>query len=131
MPLGEHNSDGLIVVTHGLPDEMLRRLHERGFPMVLLHRSAPDGMAIPSVSFENRRGAAQMTDYLIGLGHRRIAFLAGPPGNEDSYWREQGYRQALAAHDLPVDRDLIGPGLFDGEAADSGMSASPAQRNPM
>ena len=51
MPLGEHNTDGLIVVTDGLPETLLKRLHAHGFPMVLLHRSAPDGYGDPVGDF--------------------------------------------------------------------------------
>lgn len=123
MPLGEHNSDGLIVVTDGLPEVLLRRLHARRFPVVLLHRSPPKGLSIPSVTFENKRGAYEMAAHLIGCGHRRIAFLAGPPGNEDSYWREVGYRAAMAAHDIPVDPTLIGLGQFDDKTSETLLTA--------
>ncbi|NJN54948.1 MAG: LacI family transcriptional regulator [Anaerolineae bacterium] len=77
----------------------------------------PANTDIPCVTFENKEGARQMTEHLITCGHRRIAFLAGPVGNEDAQWREQGYREALAAHDLPVDPTLIVQGDFDGEVA--------------
>lgn len=113
LPLGRHNTDGLIIFTNSVDDERLRKLHRGGFPMVLLHRSPPAGTAIPCVTFENKSGARQMVEHLIACGHRRIAFLAGPAGNEDAYWREQGYREGLAAHHLPVDPTLIGPGGFN------------------
>lgn len=38
--------------------------------------------------------------------------MAGPPGNLDAYWREQGYREALAAYDIPFDPKLMGVGAF-------------------
>lgn len=112
-PLGEHNTDGLIVFADSLPDDELLRLHNMAFPLVLLHRTAPGGLSIPCVTVENKNGARQMMDYLIDVrGHRRIAFLAGPESHEDAYWREQGYREALAAHGLDVDPRLIGFGGF-------------------
>jgi DNA-binding LacI/PurR family transcriptional regulator len=122
LPLGEHNTDGLIVFTDSLGDEALARLHARGFPLVLLHRSSPAGLDIPSVAFQNQNGAYQMAEHLIRCGHRRIAFLAGAPGNEDSARREAGYRQALAAHNLPVDPALIGLGGFDDLVAATAVS---------
>jgi DNA-binding LacI/PurR family transcriptional regulator len=67
---------------------------------------------IPSVTFENKAGAETAVSHLINLGRRRIVYLTGPAGNEDSQWRELGYREALAAHDIPVDPDLIALGGF-------------------
>ena len=54
-----------------------------------------------------------MVDHLIEVhGRRRIAFLCGPAGNEDSYWRERGYRESLAAHGIPFDPALVASGEF-------------------
>jgi LacI family transcriptional regulator len=117
-PLGEHNTDGLVVFADSLPDEELRRLYRVGFPLVLLHRSSPHGLHIPCVTVENKGGARQMMDYLIEVrGYRRIAFLAGPESHEDSHWRELGYREALAAHDIDFDPRLIGQGEFSEDRA--------------
>ncbi len=117
-PLGEHNTDGLIVFADSLPDDELVRLHKMHFPLLLLHRTAPAGLTIPCVTVENKGGARQMMDYLIEVrGHRRIAFLAGPESHEDSHWRELGYREALQAHGLEVDPRLIGFGGFSEDQA--------------
>lgn len=111
--VGEQNTDGLVVFSSSLPDDELRRLDAANFPVTLLHRTAPDGLSIPSVTIENKHGAREMMDYLIETrGYRRIAFLQGEQTHEDAYWREQGYREALAAHDLPVEPKLIGLGGF-------------------
>ena len=116
--LGEHNTDGLLIFTNSLPEPELRHLHELGFPMVLLHRSPPDGLDIPCVTFENKDGVRRMMDYLIETrGYRRIAFLTGPEDMEDSYWRELGYREGLEAHNLPIDPALIKMGGFDEQLA--------------
>lgn len=117
MPLGKHNTDGLIVFADTLGEKELRRLYEAGFPLVLLYRSPPGGLDIPAVAFENKGGAYRMVEHLIRCGHRRIAFLAGAPENEDAYWRETGYRQALTDHGIPFDPDLIASAYFDDEMA--------------
>jgi DNA-binding LacI/PurR family transcriptional regulator len=117
-PIGEHNTDGLIVFIHSLADDEIARLYQRDFPLVLLHRSPPASLPIPYVVFENKAGAQKMTDHLIEAHtYRRIAFLAGPEGNEDARWRELGYRESLAAHGLIPDPDLIRPGGFDEQIA--------------
>jgi DNA-binding LacI/PurR family transcriptional regulator len=59
-----------------------------------------------------------MTDHLIEAhAYRRIAFLAGPEGNEDAHWRELGYRESVAAHGLPLHPGLIRLGGFDEQVA--------------
>jgi LacI family transcriptional regulator len=113
-PLGEHNADGLLIFTDSLDELEIRRLYHAQFPLVLLHNSPPDGLQIPVVTIENKSGARRMVDYLIEeRGYRRIAFLSGPDGAEDSYWRELGYRDALNAHGIPFDPALVTVGGFD------------------
>ncbi len=117
LPLGRHNTDGLIIFTTRLNETALRRLHRIQFPMVLLHHTPPEDLNIPYVTFENKKGAYQMVEHLVRCGHERIAFLAGEPENEDSYWRERGYCEALAEHNIPFDPDLLAEAGFDEEQA--------------
>jgi len=117
-PLGEHNTDGLLIFTGRLSDAEIAKLYLTGFPIVLLHRSPPAGLPIPYVMFENKRGARELIEHMITVhGKRRIAFLRGPEGNEDSEWREKGYREALEKHNIPFDNDLVGMGGFDADIA--------------
>lgn len=116
--LGPHNTDGVVIFTDSLSDEEIVNWHERGFPCVLLHRTPPGVLEIPHVQYENKDGTRAIIDHLIEAhGRRRIAFLRGPAGNEDSAWRERGYVEALEAHHLPVDPALIGYGNFDEDEA--------------
>lgn len=117
-PIGEHNTDGLLVFTTSLEKEEIARLHKMNFPLVLMHETPPAGMDIPVITVENKDGAAMLVSHLIEEhDRRRIVFLRGPAGHEDSVWRERGYREALAAHGLPCDEALISTGEFDQEAA--------------
>ena len=118
LPLGEHNADGLLAFTDCLSDDEIRSLFQRGFPLVLLFRSAPAGVEVPCVNIENKAGARHSVDHLIEVhGRRRIGFLRGPIGNEDTLWRERGYTESLAAHGIPVDPELIGAGDFAEDVA--------------
>lgn len=118
LPLGAHNADGLLIFTDSVPDAEIIRLHALGYPLLLLFRSAPADAQIPCVNVENKAGARQLIDHLIEVhGCRRIVFLRGPAGNEDSEWREKGYREALASHDLPFDAGLMAEGGFEPAAA--------------
>lgn len=117
LPLGEHNTDGLIVFTDFLDDYSIQYLYERDLPVVMLHRSPPAGLDIPVVMFENRQGAYDVVTHLIEIGRKRIVYLKGPEGNEDSRQREMGYRQALLDARIGVDKSLIGRGGFAGNMA--------------
>ncbi len=117
-PLGEHNTDGLLVFTASLEKEELRRLNKINFPLVLMHQTPPEGMNIPVITIENKDGAEMLVSHLIEKhGRRRIVFLQGPEGHEDSQWRERGYRDALEAHGIPFSSELIVSGEFDEEHA--------------
>ncbi len=120
--LGEHNTDGLIIFSDSLDEEELRRFHEIGFPVVLLHRSSPAGLNIPCVTVENKNGARTIVEHLIVNHNRqRIVFLRGPVGEEDSTWRELGYRQALERHTIPFDPNLVEIGNFNSLDAQAAM----------
>ena len=114
LPLGSHNADGLLVFADSVPDDELLRWHAQQLPLVLLHRSPPKNSNIPMVTIENKYGAYKLVSHLIEKhGYQHIAFLHGPEEHEDSYWREQGYLQALEEYKIPVEPALIVPGDFD------------------
>ncbi len=114
LPLGPHNTDGLIVLTGCLPTDHIRRLHLSGFPLVLLYEPPPDDLPIPSIHIENRSGTRQLIKHLIDVhNYRKMAFLRGPANNADSDLREQGMREALQEHGLRLDPELIGDGLYN------------------
>jgi LacI family transcriptional regulator len=72
---------------------------------------------IPSVTADNLTGATAAVEYLIGLGHRRIGFVAGRSSLAAASAREEGYRRALAGAGIAVDPSLIGRGDFHPETA--------------
>jgi DNA-binding LacI/PurR family transcriptional regulator len=112
--LGPGNTDGLLVFVDSLDPSALRELQHKNHPIVLIQQSAPVGLSIPNVSIENKAGARNLVDHLIEKhGRRRIVFLRGPEGNEDSDWREGGYRESLVHHGLPIDEELIAFGEYD------------------
>jgi DNA-binding LacI/PurR family transcriptional regulator len=83
---------------------------------VLLHQTPPDLLDIPVITIENKHGATKLTNHLIeDHGRRRIVFLRGPEGHEDTVWRERGYLEALEAHRIKFDPRLIETGEFDEE----------------
>ncbi|ROS62293.1 LacI family transcriptional regulator [Frigoribacterium sp. PhB160] len=74
------------------------------------HRGRAD---LPSVEADSRGGAIQAVEHLVGLGHRRIGFLAGRGDLRSASLREAGYVQALAAAGIARDPGLTRDGEFE------------------
>jgi LacI family transcriptional regulator len=117
-PIGPHNTDGLLVFSDGLVDDDLANLNASGFPMVLVHRTPPPSLKIPSVTVENIEITHKLVEHLIQVhGKRRIMYLRGPVNQEDSLRRETGYKSALEANGIPFDEDLVLNGDFERDIA--------------
>jgi DNA-binding LacI/PurR family transcriptional regulator len=122
-PIGPHNTDGLLVFSDGLVDDDLANLNGSGFPMVLVHRTPPPTVSIPSVTVENIEVTRQLIEHLIQVhGRKRILFLRGPIDQEDSVRRETGYRAALQANGIVIDENLIIAGEFERDIAYQAMN---------
>jgi LacI family transcriptional regulator len=100
-------TDGCIVVT---PSREVRS----GTPVVVID-PARDSTA-PSVTADNLAGATAVVEHLLGLGHRRIGFVAGRASLAATWSREEGYRRALADAGVPVDPTLIAGSDFTPES---------------
>lgn len=59
------------------------------------------------VGVDNVQSAMDATRYLLSLGHRRIAIIAGPQGNKNSADRLEGFRKAMRAARAPIVRSMI------------------------
>lgn len=70
------------------------------------------GAGFPSVRMDNYKAAREMAAYLIGLGHRRLAFIRGHPNQSVSAQRLQGFVDALAAAGLDAADAPVEAGLF-------------------
>jgi LacI family transcriptional regulator len=95
-------------------------LLDSGTPTVILGPRAPFCTAFPSVETEDLIGSANVTRHLLGLGHRRIAFFAGPSAAPWARERLEGYRRALRDARIDPDETLIfnaGASAEEGEIA--------------
>lgn len=66
----------------------------------------------PCVYVNDRRAALDITQHLLDLGHRDIAFFAGDAGHKSTSERYQGFLEAMTQRGLPVKPDLVLPGEF-------------------
>ncbi|MFJ6194782.1 LacI family DNA-binding transcriptional regulator [Micromonospora sp. NPDC092111] len=110
------SSEGVIFVTSMVEPPLqaeLRRLH---LPVVIVDPAGVAPQEAPTIGATNWAGSLRATQYLLGLGHRRIGFIAGPPQLMCSRARMDGYRAALDAAGVALDDTLVRPGNFYHEA---------------
>jgi LacI family transcriptional regulator len=108
--------DGLLVVGPAEP-AVIRTLQTLQLPLVLVESYTP-GQEVDAVISDGFEGARQATAYLIGEGHREIAFINGPLDGAPRprcrmyavEMRARGYRAALVEAGLPVPFDLMEAG---------------------
>jgi LacI family transcriptional regulator len=80
-------------------------------PAVLVNRREPD--AGPSVVVDDQAGVALGTTYLISLGHRWIAHIAGPLNVDTARRRRRGYVNAMAEAGLEVPASYVAESTFN------------------
>jgi DNA-binding LacI/PurR family transcriptional regulator len=113
---GQHVDGVLLISLHG-QDPLPRHLEDSGVPTVL--GGAPVGVdPVSCVDADNRGGARNAVEHLIGLGRRRIATITGPQDMRVGVDRLSGYCDALTAAGLP---ELIGTGDFSEESGERRM----------
>ncbi len=143
--LHERRVDGVVVAASAHPAKLLRYLARHGVPAVFLDRlvrptgspdtpgtydtpvtydtpgphGTPDGDPFPfdQVATENAAPTARLVTHLAGLGHERIALVAGLPGLSTTEERISGYRLGLSTAGLPFSDALLVHGDSDAETA--------------
>jgi len=97
--------DGLILMPTFIDKftDELQMLSERNSPVVVITPMEGADWVFPDI----RSGAEAMMDHLLGLGHRRIAFINGVARRHLSQTRENVYLEKIAAAGLPFDPDLL------------------------
>ncbi|HIC89411.1 MAG TPA: LacI family transcriptional regulator [Anaerolineae bacterium] len=104
--LEEQRVDGILLCSSRLSDETLQRVAARYYPLVLVNRTL-NNERVGMVVVDGVLSGKQATQHLLSLGHRIIGFLAGPSTSRSGQERLTGFRQALAAAEIPLDEKLV------------------------
>ncbi|GAA2071369.1 LacI family DNA-binding transcriptional regulator [Actinomadura alba] len=95
--------DGVFLTDLRRHDPRITLVDALGLPAVTLNR--PDVPSpFPAVCLDDRPGIAAVVDHLVGLGHTRIAHVAGPDDFLHGHGRRKAFLDALAAQGLPAGR---------------------------
>jgi DNA-binding LacI/PurR family transcriptional regulator len=88
-------------------DRIYRELEANGTPTVILGHTAPFCSSFINVECDDIAASHAATKHLLDLGHRQIAFFAGPPVTPWTRERFEGYRRALREANLDVDDRFV------------------------
>ena len=96
--------DGVLSISLAPTDAEIRRLEAQDVPIVLIDRDHP---ALPAITIDDTAGGRMAAEYLLALGHRRIAFLGDEEANlfgfDSSASRRVGFEAAMAAAGAPIE----------------------------
>lgn len=99
--------------------EILKLFNDFSVPFVMIDRFVPS-IPVPVVTLNHEMGGLIAGNYLISLGHRKIACITGPSNLEDSRLRLKGFKRALKENNIEFKSDLLIEGDYHME---SGMTA--------
>jgi len=112
--------DGLVMWGPRHGDPVIAELARDGFPLVMIGSAEAEGLC--SIDIDNRAAAKSMVDYLIALGHRRIACITNAPTSYLSAAdRLAGWRAALREGGTQADATLVRQGKFTAESGYEAM----------
>lgn len=98
--------DGVILINTHTNDPGIADLERAGIPLVVI--GSIQELRIPQVDIDNTAAAREMAEYLISLGHTKIAMIVHAP---ISYYaaahRLAGYKAALETAGLPIHDEYI------------------------
>jgi len=102
----ERRVDGIVVTSSRVGALYLPLLSEMRVPIVLVNNQHP-GEFVDTVMIDNVAGSLDAANHLIGLGHRRIAYLGDQFGYQSDTERFAAYRQALDEGGIPFSSELV------------------------
>lgn len=103
--LTQKQTDGIISLSAAAAAGVIEQIAE-GFPVVIACQYLED-TRLPNVAIDNVSAARDAVCHLIGLGHRKIGMLAGPPNTMLYRDRLNGYFHALSENGIPVNMDSV------------------------
>nr|WP_180272110.1 LacI family DNA-binding transcriptional regulator [Actinomyces ruminis] len=97
----------LILVTMELSSSQVRAVRTLQLPVITIDpaQETPDGLL--EISSANWNGGMAATQHLLALGHKRIAFIAGPERSLPARERLLGFRSAMMDAGVEVDPSLV------------------------
>jgi DNA-binding LacI/PurR family transcriptional regulator len=97
----EHSVDGVILCSPRLPLEQSRQLQSYNIPIVSINNQSEEDYCY-SIYHDDMDGGRQVCEYLVNLGHERIAYLGDASSGRTTRERLSGFKQVMTEYGLPV-----------------------------
>lgn len=104
--LQSESIDGLIIAPSSGRDQHIRKVIDKGYRVVCIDRGLLTA-DVDVVKVNNEAGAFGAIEYLIGLGHERIAHITGDPSIPTTLERNAGYEGAMSKYGVEIDPELV------------------------
>lgn len=106
--LASRSVDGLLISLSSETSDSsyLKALNDRGLPIVLFDR-VTDEINTHKVTANNFQGSFEATEYLINLGHTKVAHFTSAKHLSITRERLQGYKAALEKHHIPYNESYV------------------------
>ncbi|MFQ5681156.1 MAG: LacI family DNA-binding transcriptional regulator [Candidatus Omnitrophota bacterium] len=102
--------DGALFADIDCDVKMLERVAQKGTPCLVLNNYLSGNLNC--IAIDNKNGAVEAVEYLIGLGHRRIAIINGDLNTQAGRDRLEGYKVALIRNGIDIESAYIRRGNF-------------------
>ncbi|GGE80562.1 LacI family DNA-binding transcriptional regulator [Priestia taiwanensis] len=99
--------DGIVVLYSRQDDSIIQYLLQNNFPFVLIGKPSNEMENITYIDNDNYKATREVTDYLLSLGHTRIAFVGGSKDLLVTKDRLAGFTDALKLNDLTIEEAYI------------------------
>jgi LacI family repressor for deo operon, udp, cdd, tsx, nupC, and nupG len=106
-------ADGIVLLASMSPfgTEVLSSKSQRTLPIVIgCETVSPELEGFPGVHSDNVAAAREATDYLLKLGHKKIAFIYGQEKSLLTQDRERGYRSSMGEAGISIEEGWVREG---------------------
>lgn len=96
----EQRVDGIIIATSGGNDDFILNIHESGTPIILIDRYLPQLPDLNYVLEKSDECITKIMEYVIKMGHKKIAYMKGPGTSIISESRFKTFKEILHRHEI-------------------------------
>jgi LacI family transcriptional regulator len=116
----ERQAEGVAVITSEMGENFVAQISERRIPIVFLD-TARVSPRVSKIAVDYSQGIGEAVEHIVNLGHKRIAFISGPPELRSAETRRTAFLKCLRHYGALPDKNLIQIGNHRIDGGESAM----------